>query len=525
MHFRPVFSALLAALLVGCCGGCRKPALPERTPAPTTLSPDTIASVHWVGKRHLDLEADAYYVSRVWSLPETERLQNQTFDRLSTGLWRLWLGDRAAARIPAAVLRPLLEEATLAESYLEVRVATDAPPAFVLATRTSPYYSGVWETNLAIAAELLTGSPAAADPAQHGWTLQRTNPPGEIEFTRVGNWAVLSVGPAQNSLAVDIAARIRRDGVPFVSAGTNLWLEASLDPARLAAVFPAFHLPFSTLNHLALSLSGDGANVITRARLMFARPFAGSLAAWQLPLPLMHEPLTSFTAARGLQPLLSGWPLLTKLPLGHLPDQLFLWSLAGSAYQLYLAAPLPAARQCVADLGDYLMQKGNPWLAAHGYISFDRAADNNGVTWGRLPDIRPFIKFVEDGNGDAGGWLYAGLLPDQPANRVPPPAGMIQDVLRRTNLVYYDWEVTGPRLQPCLQLGQTTRLITRRPQLPLDSASAAWLAALDPRLGTSATLVTRVSPNELIFYRRSTLGLTAPELQFLAGWLESPQFP
>ena len=168
------------------------------------------------------------------------------------------------------------------------------------------------------------------------------------------------------------------------------------------------------------------------------------------------------------------------------------------------------------------MQQGNPWLATNGYISFDRAPDGNGVTWGNLPDIKPFIKFA--GN-DSSGWLYAGLFPDTNAVAPPPPAGLIQDILRRTNLVYYDWEVTGPRLQPTLQVAQTARLILRQPQLSLDSASLTWLGSIIPRLGTSATIINRTGPAELTLYRRSTLGLTAFELHLLTGWLESPQFP
>jgi hypothetical protein len=66
----------------------------------------------------------------------------------------------------------------------------------------------------------------------------------------------------------------------------------------------------------------------------------------------------------------------------------------------------------------------------------------------------------------------------------------------------------------------------KRPgQLPADSASVAWLTMLQPCLGTSATIFTRTAPDQLTFLRKSTLGLTAPELQLLAGWLESPRFP
>jgi len=63
----------------------------------------------------------------------------------------------------------------------------------------------------------------------------------------------------------------------------------------------------------------------------------------------------------------------------------------------------------------HLLQKGNPWLAANGYISFDRAPDGNGVAWGNLPDIKPFIKAAGDNNQ---GWS----TPACSRHQTPPPS-------------------------------------------------------------------------------------------------------
>ena len=413
------------------------------------------------------------------------------------------------------------------ESYLEIRATpnsqlstSNAQPALVFAIRLNEAQTSQWLTNLPTLLEPMTGARTVADPQQHGWSLDTTNTLNLIQLARVGDWTLVGVAADKNPLLAEIAARIRRAGVPFVSAGTDLWFEADFDPSRLAGCFPAINHQLSTINRLNFTLSGDGGNVVTRSKLSFQKPFSSALEPWRLPVDLMHQPLTSLTAARGLQPCLADWPLWRDLQIGAPPNQLCLWSLAGSPYQVYLAAPFPAAG--ISALSDPLVQNGNSWLAAHGYISFDRSLDGNGVTWGNLSDIKPFIKSVSD---NAQNWLLAGLLPDTNTAALPPPDGLIQDVLRRTNLVYYDWEVTGPRLQPCLDLAQTTRLIVRQPQLPLNSASLSWLGMLIPRLGTSATIINRTGPAELTLYRRSTLGLTALELHWLAGWLESPQFP
>jgi hypothetical protein len=522
MYFRPAMPAMLTALLLASGIGCQKSESNAVAP-PTVLASGTAASVHWLGKRQLGYEATAFFFMRVWNRPESARLEKQALTKLA-GTPGQWLpGGANLDPGTCSRLGWLLNDIVQEESYLEIHQPANGDGEMVFAIRLNDAQAGQWLTNLPGVLEPLTGGRVVINPVDNTWSLKTTNAFQFIGLSRVGEWTVVAAGPEQNALAAEVAARIRRDDVPFVSTGTNLWLEASLDLPRLATIFPAFnvHLPFS-ISNLNLSVSGDGGTVIERAKLEFTQPILAPLEPWRLPVDLLHEPLTSFTAVRGLPSSLTDWQPWRDLEMGTAPDQLFVWSLAGSPYQVYLAAPLPDARAQVAAMSAHLLQKANPWLAASGYISFDHAADANGVMWGNLPDIKPFIKSA---GSDAGGWLFAGLLPDTNNAAAPPPAGLINDVLRRTNLVYYDWEVTGPRLQPVLQLGQTVRQIARRPPMPMDSAGINWLALLVPRLGTSATIISRTGPAGLTFFRRSTLGFNAVELHLLADWLESPSFP
>lgn len=520
MQIRRAIFALLLVLLFASGTGCQKSQSIAPAGLPTVLSPDTIASVHWFGKKRIGITFGAYYLSRIWQQPQSAQLERQTLVKLASTSGRWLPGGTNLTADAATRLYWMLDDVLEEESYLEVRGATNSWPALVFAIHLDAAHNDQWLTNLPAVLELLTGARAVMNSNQIGWSLPVGNGLGPIGFDRVGNWTIMSAGSDKNSLLSEISARIRRDGVPFVSVGTNnFWLEAHLALSRLAACFPTLNSQFSTLDHLDFSFSGDGANVLTHARLTFNQPFSTQLPDWKLPLDLLHEPLTSLTVARGIAPPLAGCPLWRDLQIGA-PEQCCLWSLAGSPYQFYLAALVP--RSQVAVLCDHLMQQGNPWLATNGYISFDRAADGNGVTWGNLPDIKPFIKFTGNDTQD---WLYAGLFPDTNSAAPPVSAGLIHDILRRTNLVYYDWEVTGPRLQPTLQVSQTARLIARQPQLSLNSASLVWLGSVIPRLGTSATIINRTGPAELTFIRRSTLGLTAFELQLLTGWLESPNFP
>jgi hypothetical protein len=469
---------------------------------------------------------------RSWRQPQSAQLERQTLVKLASAPGQWLPGGTNLTADACSRLWWALNDVLQEESYLEIRADSNARPALVFAIRLNGPQSEQWRTNLPVILEPLTGTRVTPRPDQSGWSLPASRPGQTFELTRIGHWTLVGFGPHSNPLLADLADRIRRDGVPFVSASTNqLWLEADLAPSRLASCFsPAARRPggkaqdelgeLASLSHLRLSLSGDGANVITHARLTLNHALSADLVPWQLPVELLHEPLTSLTAVRGISSWLADWPVWNSLSPGTTPGQCCLWSLGGNPYQVYLAAPWPAAN--VSGLTDQILKRGNPWLAAHGYISFDRGPDGHGVTWGNLPDIQPFIRPVATGSDS---WLYAGLFPDTNSVAFPPSAGLIQDILRRPNLVYYDWEVTGPRLQPTLQVMQTARLITRHPQLSLNSASLQWLGSIIPRLGTSATIITRTAPDELTLLRRSTLGLTAVELHLLTGWLESPQFP
>ncbi len=530
MYFRPAFLLLFLALLFTAGSGCQKIESVASHAPPTVLATDTAADVHWLGKKHIGIMASAYYFTRIWQMPPSAQLERRTLYKLAAMPWQWLPGGTNLNAETASKLLLMLNDLVQEECYLEIRQPTNAAGETVFAIRLNESQADEWLTNLPAILLPLTGARAVDNPIDPGWSLRTTNVLGFVQLIRAGEWTIVSAGPETNPLLGEVAARIKRDGVPFISAGTNLWLETSLDFPRLTRIFPTINhrLPSSILHHpssasrLDFTVSGDGGNVLTHAKITFAQPFSTAPEPWRLPVDLLHDPLTAFTAVRGLQPSLADWGPWRDLQMGVTPDQLFVWSLAGSPYQLYLAAPLPDARAQVATLTDFLLQKGNPWLTANGYINFDRAAGGNGVTWGNLADIKPFIKSA---GSTADGWLFAGLFPETNAVALAPPADLLNDVLRRTNLVYYDWEVTGPRLSPVLSLARTVRLVTQQPDLPADAASLNCLSALVQRLGTSATIATRTGPAELSILRRSTIGFTAPELHLIASWLESTNFP
>lgn len=533
MHLKYALLGLWAAFVFTLGTGCEKSGAgePAAPLTPTQLSPDTIVRVHWIGKDRLGIMAGAFYFMRVWDLPQSAQLEAQILARLSTAPWRSLAGGNEAATNAGTWLYPLLADVVWNESCLEIRQTTNQPAEFVLAIQLDAPHQLLWQTNLAAAVESLTGARTVPAPdGGFGWSLEKHDPPMRLELTRVGPWTLVSAGPDQNGLLDEVTARIRREHTPFVSRAPDDWLEADADLPRLAAGLPRdWNLP-ADLPKISLAVTGDGGHVLTHAELSFHEPLRSGFQPWMVPTNLIHQPVVGFTAIRGLEPWLAASKTWNELQMGPPPDQLYFWALPDGLYQTFFAAPLPHAASQVRALTTRLLDQANPWMAARGYVGFAATPDSNGVTWGNSSSIKPFIESVNVSN--MGGFAYGGLIPETgtavSTNLFyyhPDFPELLQAMSARTNLVYYHWERTGDRLQSCLYIGQFLSVITHRPPLPLDSVSALWLKIIMPRLGNGTTAVTLTGPNQLSFSRTSTLGFTAAELNLLAAWIESPQFP
>ncbi len=547
MNIRHSVLGLLAALLFTSGLGCRKSQSPPNTPPPaaaSALSPDTVVRVHWQGKHALGFAGGAYYFSRLWDLPESERLQHETLDKLSTAPWRQPADGRAGTNEFSLLLRPLLNDVVENESYFEIRHAVHQPEQFVFAIRLDERHAGLWETNLVRIMDSVTG--AASVVAEHRtWTLKRSQGPASIEMVRAGEWTILGAGREPNDLLRRISDRVRRDSDPFGARVTGYWLEADLDLQRLAGraelplgqdaqstpkAFGAGRVPTPHLTpgtpQLTVTVTGDGGNVLVHGEVNFAQPVELQLAPWNIPTNRIAEPLSAFTVARGFKSCLESWRPWSDLRIGPPPNQLAMWCPDGVAVQTLLLVPDWATNSADALTG-LLLQKGNPWLMNHGTGTFEAIAPARGVFWKGLPLISPFVTRVDPGPMVLCGLVAGGATTNAQNNFPYRPSlcDLFRDATSRTNLVYYDWEITGARAESCFTLAEVLRVAFRRPQLPLESAGAGWLRAIKDRLGTCTTTVVRTGPNQLAFDRKSNIGLTGAELNLLVDWLESPQFP
>jgi hypothetical protein len=99
---------------------------------------------------------------------------------------------------------------------------------------------------------------------------------------------------------------------------------------------------------------------------------------------------------------------------------------------------------------------------------------------------------------------------------------LLAQIEGHTNLVYYDWELTGPRLQEWQILGG---MIANRAAAQnggaVDAVSTqrSWFSALAASAGNSLTEITRVAPGEFSISRNAPLAFTAAELALLSDWV------
>jgi len=308
--------------------------------------------------------------------------------------------------------------------------------------------------------------------------------------------------------------------VPFSFWATNNWLEAELDIASLVPLFWSQSSQFQNPPRIALSVTGDGVSVRTRGQLDFPKPLPYRNEKWDVPTNLISQPLASFTAIRGIAPWLASLKAWNDLRVGPPPNQFSLWAL-DSPMQTFFAAPQPDASNQVSRLTDLVLQKGADYFATNGRASFERAQDFNGVEWKGIPFLTPFFRSLV---ADHQQFLFGGLLA-LPDTNGSPPVELMAQLSNPTNLVCYDWELTGMRSSHWFYIGQFARFSSLRQQMDAVSAGMSWLKATTLTLGNCGTVVTLPAPNQLSVVRKSSVGFTAFELHLLADWLESPDFP
>jgi hypothetical protein len=551
--------AVLLALVVLAGGGCGKsepqthssPVKSTAEPAHTTVTGtnDLICSIHWLGKKQIVSDTNYAGLMAIWNMPESARLESQTLDRLATAPWRLLGRDGSPShprpaeageggaisnQLPRRAeageggsaisnllsspgpkhLRPLLDDLVNSETRIEVTSGESKGMNVVMAVRVEPARIALWRSNLPA---VLASWPNARPNGSNQWkVLAASGTALHLAFSETNGWFVAKYGPDVSLDERGRTAVSRRTAPPYHSTNINL-LEIRADLAQLnTAAQLGWHLP-PGLPRVDLTVHGIGQKLRTVAEANFPQPLNLSIPDWEVPTNIIHSPVTSFTAIRGIAPVLDLIPAWERFHFADSPDQLFCWAEQGLPMLSYCALPLASASNTVSQISDAVL-RGEKTTELFGFAG---ATESDGLRWTGLPYMSPYVRSEKVGAKTfiAGGFFPSASGPDSVAPELTGP------IFSKTNLIYYDWELMGPRVEGWHYMGQFFRFVTERAQLPFESLGLLWLKEIAKRPGDSLTQAYVISPQQISIDRKSPLGLTGIEMQLLMDWLESPEFP
>jgi len=275
------------------------------------------------------------------------------------------------------------------------------------------------------------------------------------------------------------------------------------------------------------------------AQVTYPEPLSWNPQPWNVPLNLVSDPLISFTAARDLSPFLAEDPF-SGISDDPFPNQFYCWAMNGLPFQSYMAWQTPNAsnelRRLSTELPNALGQK----LMALNDSSLRYLPKQNQIIWSS-PLLKMTAPTLTAAGNNGQSYLVAELFPLQ-QKVTPPPAELFAQFNHRDDVVYYDWETTGRRLEawrllsellPIVHKMTTAEALEERARLtgstnavkgarykPSFVIADNWLSAIAPHLtGDTTTEVAKTGPAELTIKRRSPFLFTSIELELLTHWM------
>ena len=481
-----------------------------------TAPANTIVRIYFAGAGDISSDTNSTAFTNLFCCSQAHALENQTLDKLSHAPG-VWFKDKLAAGADdgSAQLRPLLDDLLKSKWVLEMQDAP-ASPEYALALQLNDARAETWQTNLRTLLESWT--QIKAEDITGGWELKKDEPPNLFRVVRAGKWLVIGCGQGELPLSDAWIG-----GTQSPDTNETNWVSAKIDWPRLAQIFPVF-VKFD-LPAVHLQIVGRGGELLPSGTFELSQPLP-ALSEWQIPSDMIHGPLTSFTAVRGLARWLERQSWAKWLELSPEPDQAFIWSVGQNSTgpagqypnQTYVAVPVTNAVTALAQLGQNLAADTN-WEKDLIY-PLPLVSTNNRIALENIPFfVAPEVLALTESTGD---YLFADVFPNLPGPKTPE--ALFQQV-NQENRVFYHWETTPARLKELPHLTQLALMMTQHRELDAASVANQWLNHIGPTLGDSVTEVTQTGPAELSFTRSAPAGLTSIELMALAEWLEAPNFP
>jgi hypothetical protein len=510
---------LLAALLAA--WGCRPE---DAAGGGGTSGSDIWFRYQFVGTQAVAADENGTQVKRVAGLEQTITLARELLGRLASSPGVLSNGALNPVQVEqgAAILRPMIEDLITYESFLELRGSAPNRLEWLIGAALPSERAAAWGAGLKALAELWQLgelNPAAGTEPVNAGEIRRRGSPEILRWTEAGGWLLIGIGDSLTRFDRALASSLEaRRPVTALKEG---WLVAEGNLAKLAG--PIGLTPGREWPRAELSISGQDENLRTSLRLLFPEPVLGPMQAWHVPTNIACEPLVSFTAMRGVGPLLKRWEGLRNLGVDTPPNELYLWAQEHTTLATFGAFPAADPTNQIRRIAERAPgMLGESWHK-QGWAQIEWDPANHQAIWKGLLMVVPHLRPERD----VGTNFVVGGLFRQLRTKRPPPAELLEQFVPRPDVLYYDWEITQARLGQWRHLSQLYSVIAGQPQLSTNMAALRWLLVLEtePLLGNTITEITAVSPTEWSLVRRSHIGFNGLELVALARWFESESFP
>ncbi len=462
---------------------------------------------HCAGGAELADNTNLTTLHSILALPSTAKFEKMVLEKLGGIVAQ---SRPFQTRLAESLIDPLLADLFTTESLGSFGGSGSNSLDFILAVRLEAKRSRLWQDN----AGKILGTAGEKYSAEKFEGLRWAS--NSFWLAPAGDWLVMGSGDVLLPLETEYLGEIGREGRPVPPLKTN-WLEAEGDLAQLAGRLPEGARLLKPAR-IKLSVAVKDGYLEINGHAVYAEAMGWESKAWQIPTNLVQGPLISFSAGQDVAAFLNLSADFSRIENNPLTNQFCAWAQGAMVFQSYMEWPAPNASNALQTLSSQ---------APAAFNSDLKRIDRGEVVWlakrGRLVlskrgTVSPYVEVAPAKEGQ---YLLLSLFPLTPGGK-PAPAELWEQIKGRTDLVYYDWEATGPRLQ---QWRLLSGMLLNLPRAESDEAietmgiKEKWLNDIGAPKGNTVTEITRVAPNELSLLRTSPLGFTGIETILLSDWM------
>lgn len=506
------------------------------------LPANVVAQYHFVGATPLNQNPNLVEAKKVFALRATMGLQSMVLARMTAELAQSWHFRSNAETFHA--LRPLLDEGLLNESLASFGGPTSEPIHYVVAVHLGASRAQLLLQNLQ------TVTPdKGEDLTLESFSGRQWNKGARdnVWMVPAKDWLVLGRGEALASIRSAYLQQIQKTGRPAPALGANAF-EADVDWTAVDHWFSlaACPLKLGTM-HIALGTQKGGFHML--ARVDYPEAIDWQPQPMSFPTNQVHEPLASFVTGQNVEPFLKSNETLSRLPTNPFRDQFYFWSMSELAFQNYVAWPANDPSNVMQTLSAQALDEFNPILQNLNNTELVWHPKTASLVWQKMTLITPTLMPLPPAKGH---FLLGGIFPPS-RGKGPAPEALWAQIQGQTNLIYYDWELTGTRLHELITLSQVLPILkvlgvgpggetnewspapaantgakkieTRRvdPRLGMEEL---WMSGLTGYLGNTVTEALKTGPKEVTIVRNSPFVFDSLELLLLCHWLtDTPAGP